>query len=169
MTFVANTTLKPVSMATNGCLISSPSLYISSQISCSRPSLSIPYKPIKFQRSCKKIASLSSHTVISAKRNESLFRVSVVAAQEENNPVILEEKEEDEPEILGDLDWEASAKDGSEDEGEESDVATEGEGNGYVEAPEGTKVYVGNLPYDVDGENLAMLFSKAGVVDMAQV
>lgn len=85
-----------------------------------------------------------------------------MAAEEDSSPVILEEKEE---EVLGGLDWEASV----EDEGGESDVANEGEGDGYVEAPEGSKVYVGNLPYDVDGEKLAMLFSKAGVVDMAQV
>ncbi|KAL8529896.1 hypothetical protein ACS0TY_007094 [Phlomoides rotata] len=169
MTFVANTVLKPVSMATNGCLISSPSLFNSSKIKCLHSSLSISNKPIKFQLSCKKIASLSSHSLFSAQRKESLLRVSVVASQEENNPVILEEKEEGEGGLLGDLNWEASVKDGSEDEGEESDVAAEGEGDGYVEAPEGTKVYVGNLPYDVDGENLAMLFSKAGIVDMAQV
>jgi nucleolin len=39
----------------------------------------------------------------------------------------------------------------------------------YVEPPEEAKVYVGNLPYDVDGEGLAQLFEQAGIVEVAEV
>ncbi|NP_001105347.1 nucleic acid binding protein 1 [Zea mays] len=39
----------------------------------------------------------------------------------------------------------------------------------YVEPPEEAKVYVGNLPYDVDSERLAQLFDQAGVVEVAEV
>ncbi|CAL5065623.1 unnamed protein product [Urochloa decumbens] len=39
----------------------------------------------------------------------------------------------------------------------------------YVEPPEEAKVYVGNLPYDVDSERLAQLFEQAGVVEVAEV
>ncbi|KAG6494523.1 28 kDa ribonucleoprotein, chloroplastic-like [Zingiber officinale] len=39
----------------------------------------------------------------------------------------------------------------------------------YAEPPEEAKLYVGNLPYDVDSEGLAQLFEKAGVVEVAEV
>lgn len=60
----------------------------------------------------------------------------------------------------GNLSWDASGV-----EGEESDGAE----GGYVEPQEGTKVYVGNLPFDVDGESLAQLFQDAGVIEIAEV
>ncbi|OAY78067.1 31 kDa ribonucleoprotein, chloroplastic [Ananas comosus] len=39
----------------------------------------------------------------------------------------------------------------------------------YPEPPEEAKLFVGNLPYDMDSENLAQLFDKAGVVEVAEV
>lgn len=39
----------------------------------------------------------------------------------------------------------------------------------FVEPPEDAKLFVGNLPYDVDSEKLAMLFEKAGTVEIAEV
>jgi nucleolin len=39
----------------------------------------------------------------------------------------------------------------------------------YVEPPEEAKVYVGNLPYDVDSERLAQFFEQAGIVEVAEV
>ncbi|KAL6177552.1 hypothetical protein ACLB2K_049078 [Fragaria x ananassa] len=38
-----------------------------------------------------------------------------------------------------------------------------------VEPPEEAKIFVGNLPFDVDSERLAQLFEKAGVVEIAEV
>ncbi|XBH72329.1 28 kDa ribonucleoprotein, chloroplastic [Aegilops tauschii subsp. strangulata] len=55
---------------------------------------------------------------------------------------------------------------------EEEDVAAEEEVEEvgeYVEPPEEAKVYVGNLPYDVDSERLAQLFEQAGVVEVSEV
>nr|CAA06469.1 cp31AHv protein [Hordeum vulgare subsp. vulgare] len=52
---------------------------------------------------------------------------------------------------------------------EEFDVAAEEEVGEYVEPPEEAKVYVGNLPYDVDSERLAQLFEQAGVVEVSEV
>lgn len=60
----------------------------------------------------------------------------------------------------GNLSWDASGV-----EEEESDGAE----GGYVEPQEGKKVYVGNLPFDVDGESLAQLFQEAGVIEIAEV
>ncbi|GER33307.1 RNA-binding protein [Striga asiatica] len=39
----------------------------------------------------------------------------------------------------------------------------------YTEPSEEAKVFVGNLPYDVDSETLAQLFGQAGVVEVAEV
>ncbi|XP_066385474.1 31 kDa ribonucleoprotein, chloroplastic-like [Miscanthus floridulus] len=49
-------------------------------------------------------------------------------------------------------------------------LGDEGEGEyAAVEPPEEAKVYVGNLPYDIDSEGLAQLFDQAGVVEVAEV
>ncbi|XP_024031330.1 28 kDa ribonucleoprotein, chloroplastic [Morus notabilis] len=45
----------------------------------------------------------------------------------------------------------------------------EGEGEYYPEPPEEAKLYVGNLPFDVDSEKLANLFNQAGIVEIAEV
>ncbi|KAI3799216.1 hypothetical protein L1987_34506 [Smallanthus sonchifolius] len=39
----------------------------------------------------------------------------------------------------------------------------------YSEPPEDAKIFVGNLPYDVDSEKLAQMFSSAGVVEISEV
>ncbi|KAK8937824.1 hypothetical protein KSP40_PGU005652 [Platanthera guangdongensis] len=39
----------------------------------------------------------------------------------------------------------------------------------FPEPPEEAKLFVGNLPYDVDSEKLAHLFEKAGIVEVAEV
>jgi len=39
----------------------------------------------------------------------------------------------------------------------------------FPEPPEEAKLYVGNLPYDVNSDNLAQLFDQAGTVEVAEV
>eukprot|EP01018_Ginkgo_biloba_P018348 Gb_05747 [translate_table: standard] len=60
----------------------------------------------------------------------------------------------------------------------ESEVEGESEPEGEVEGsydqdfqpiPEGTKVYVGNLPFDIDSEGLAKIFEESGIVEMSEV
>ncbi|KAL6859178.1 hypothetical protein ACP4OV_018180 [Aristida adscensionis] len=57
--------------------------------------------------------------------------------------------------------------------GEEGALEASGEedagGEYAAEPPEEAKVYVGNLPYDIDSEGLAQLFDQAGVVEVAEV
>ncbi|KAJ8752035.1 hypothetical protein K2173_001061 [Erythroxylum novogranatense] len=67
------------------------------------------------------------------------------------------------------LDWEGEGEDsameaiGGEGESEEG-------GDSALEPPsEDAKIFIGNLPYDVDSQNLAMLFEKAGTVEIAEV
>lgn len=42
-------------------------------------------------------------------------------------------------------------------------------GNSLADPPEEAKLFVGNLPYDVDSEKLAALFNQAGVVEISEV
>jgi len=75
------------------------------------------------------------------------------------------DKEEEEEEAGEAFDEEAG-------EVEEEVLASGDEGEGEyaaVEPPEEAKVYVGNLPYDIDSEGLAQLFDQAGVVEVTEV
>lgn len=49
------------------------------------------------------------------------------------------------------------------------DVGGEEEEDSYEEPSEEAKIFVGNLPYDCDSEQLANLFGQAGVVEVAEV
>lgn len=93
----------------------------------------------------------------------------IASHQEVNNPAVLREEKEDV--VHGIVDWEMSE---SEAAGEESDGVVEalgdaGEDDGYVEPSEEAKVFVGNLPYEVDSEKLAQIFEQAGVVEISEV
>ncbi|TVU04569.1 hypothetical protein EJB05_47685 [Eragrostis curvula] len=73
--------------------------------------------------------------------------------EEEAGEVFDEEVGEEEGEVV------ASGEEDAEGEGEYA----------AVEPPEEAKIYVGNLPYDIDSEGLAQLFEQAGVVEVAEV
>ncbi|KAI4342511.1 hypothetical protein MLD38_027133 [Melastoma candidum] len=51
----------------------------------------------------------------------------------------------------------------------EGPVGEEEEEEAFVKPPEEAKLFVGNLPYDVDSQKLAMLFEQAGTVEIAEV
>ncbi|KAL2459499.1 31 kDa ribonucleoprotein [Forsythia ovata] len=147
-------------MAANGCLISVPSLFTKAKAAYSHSTISIPLKPVKLHLSLSTLKKKTPH-----------LRFSVIAAlQEENNPVLLEEQE-----TQGNFNWDnQDTSEGEVEVGEESDGVVEavgdaGESDGYVEPPEEAKVYVGNLPFDVDSEKLAQLFEQAGVVEISEV
>lgn len=57
--------------------------------------------------------------------------------------------------------------------GEEHEVEGEDEGEdeeqSYPPPPADAKLFVGNLPYDVESEQLAQLFEQAGVVEVSEV
>ncbi|XP_057767039.1 28 kDa ribonucleoprotein, chloroplastic-like [Salvia miltiorrhiza] len=55
--------------------------------------------------------------------------------------------------------WESADENAEGDGGEES----------FVQPPEEAKLFVGNLPYDIDSEKLAKLFDQAGVVEISEV
>ncbi|XP_075482436.1 28 kDa ribonucleoprotein, chloroplastic-like [Primulina tabacum] len=164
-------------MAANGFLITVPARLTISKASYSYPYLSIPFKPVKsqFSSSCSyfSFSSMSFPSVFSLDKRETLLRVSVMAAQQEgNNPAVLEEERGEEEGVLqGIANWDISE---NESVGEETDATVEavgdsGEDDGYVEPPEEAKVFVGNLPYDVDSEKLAQIFEQSGVVEISEV
>lgn len=97
------------------------------------------------------------------------------AQQEEDNTVTLEEEEgvwenQDVGEPEATLsDWEPEAEnEGAANEGSEGDDDFLKDRE-FPEPPEDAKLFVGNLPYDVDSQKLAMLFEQAGTVEIAEV
>ncbi|KAL1534736.1 28 kDa ribonucleoprotein, chloroplastic-like [Salvia divinorum] len=143
-----------MAFAATTALISSPTPFTPSKISSSHPYLSIPYKPAKSQLFSKPLSSLSLTSLFYLRRKEKSF----LSALGDDVPAVLEG-------IDGKLDWDEAATDESGAEGE----GDEGEGGFVVGPPEGAKVYVGNLPFDVDGERLGELFEQAGVVEVSEV
>ncbi|CAA0836151.1 RNA-binding protein CP31B- chloroplastic [Striga hermonthica] len=146
-------------METNGCLNSG-----ASSVSTSCTDL---YTPVKFR--------LSGQGLVFIKKQKPLHRFPAVASQQGKTiPAAHEEKEEpavlleekDKPEVVL---KKKEEKEGQESQGNSNRVATEN-GDGRVKPPpEGAKVYIGNLPYDVNGEELGRLFERAGAVRFAEV
>ncbi|KAF6157524.1 hypothetical protein GIB67_004462 [Kingdonia uniflora] len=133
----------------NGCLTSHRTLFTATK--ASYPIVSLSSKPIKFLNIT---FSSSIPSWVSLQKKSSLIthvaQTSDWAQQGEETQV--EENEED-----SDVGVEGFV----EQEGEEEET--------YVEPPEEAKLFVGNLPYDMDSEKLAGLFDQAGVVEVAEV
>lgn len=169
----------------DSCLLSLPSIFTAKPpYQC----LSIPPRPIKLH------LSHSSHSlsVLSLKPRTHFSSLIPLVAQtsdwaqqgEENDTTITiteSEQEESTWENQESEDAEARVSDW-ESEGEDvlaEAVTSEGEsGEGgfdepetedFVEPPEDAKIFVGNLPYDVDSQKLAELFDEAGTVEIAEV
>jgi len=69
---------------------------------------------------------------------------------------------DEEPELS--LDWEPTPDAAETETGADDSAEAD-----FVQPPEDAKLYVGNLPFDVDSEKLAMLFEQAGTVEIAEV
>ncbi|KAJ8639616.1 hypothetical protein MRB53_016310 [Persea americana] len=66
-------------------------------------------------------------------------------------------------------DGEVLGESGAEDEEESGEVGFADEEDSYSAPPEEVKIFVGNLPFDLESADLADLFNKAGVVESAEV
>lgn len=86
------------------------------------------------------------------------------AQQDDDSPIVLEDKEQGGESFS--FDFESGGDAG---ESDEAEAEAEAEGEEYQEPPEDAKLFVGNLPYDIDSEGLAQLFQQAGVVEIAEV
>ncbi|PON93665.1 Splicing factor-like protein [Trema orientale] len=175
----ATASLSKTLAVSDSCRLSLPSLFTTK---APYPFIAIPSKPLrKLHFSCAYSSSLFS---IKKKRSHSSSMVAFVAqasdwAQQEGDSTVTIDEEDVSETEAGLSDWEGEAE--GEDtavEGEGSDEAgvfeerdEEEEEGGYVgeEPPEDAKIFVGNLPYDVDSQKLAMLFEKAGIVEISEV
>lgn len=173
----ATSILKPLSKA-DSCLLSLPSVF-----SCRTPHsfLSFPSKFIPFH-----LSSSSSHSsVFSPSKKKTHLSSLIASVAQEDDTITIDQKlgsdEEGGPhwenQELSETesrisDWEGEGEEdgGSEAEGGLLELGDEEEEEGsYVEPNEDAKLFVGNLPYDVDSQKLAMLFEKAGTVEIAEV
>ncbi|PKA54491.1 31 kDa ribonucleoprotein, chloroplastic [Apostasia shenzhenica] len=149
--------------------------------------LHVRSKPIGFLGFSFSSTSLSSTFLcVDAKRKNMSSFVSLVA---QTSDWARQDKEEEAAETgeeglgweedggePGLSEWEGenqSEEDGEENIMAEGDISGE---EGFVEGEEESsepledaKLFVGNLPYDVDSEKLAHLFEKAGIVEVAEV
>ncbi|MED6211890.1 hypothetical protein PIB30_077916 [Stylosanthes scabra] len=157
-------------MAAESCLLSPPSsLFHSKPITSSLNSTS---KHHTLFPKLPPFPSLSLSLSLSARRHHVLTHVAQTsdwAQQEEDNTLTLEQEQQGEASLS---DWEPTAEIAGESEvvaESEEEEEGEGEGGDFVEPPEEAKIFVGNLPYDVDSQKLAMLFEQAGTVEIAEV
>lgn len=138
------------------CLLSPPTfaLLFNKTKPSKRPFLLSLSKPLKLQLSSNNSLTLTART------HRSLFPL-FVAHQGDGDTLTLQDQQQQEE---GVSETEASLSDW-EPNGEE-EAAAEGD---FVEPSEDAKLFVGNLPYDVDSQKLAMLFEQAGTVEIAEV
>ncbi|KAL0302176.1 UNVERIFIED_CONTAM: ribonucleoprotein, chloroplastic [Sesamum calycinum] len=81
--------------------------------------------------------------------------------EEEKSGIEYESDEGTEANATDFLTWESTEENVDSDGGDDEDS--------YSEPPEEAKLFVGNLPYDVDSEKLAQIFYQAGVVEISEV
>ncbi|KAE9602662.1 hypothetical protein Lal_00049888 [Lupinus albus] len=128
------------------------------------PFISNPHKHIKLQVSCSYSSLFSPSLSLCIRRTHNSPVVTFVAQtsdwarQEEEE----EEGEEGEPTL---------ENQDADNEREEVEDAKDGnfEEKGFEEPSDDAKIFVGNLPFDVDSEKLAMLFENVGTVEIAEV
>nr|AFK47384.1 unknown [Lotus japonicus] len=134
------------------CLLSQPSLFSSKT---RYPILSNSLKTLKLQLPCSNSSPFSPSLLSTTHRSPLLTFVAQTsdwAQQEEEGGAAWENE--------GEPTW--ANEDSDETEGGEEVVAS-------AEPSEDLKIFVGNLPWDVESENLAMLFEEAGSVEFAEV
>ncbi|KAL6960504.1 hypothetical protein U1Q18_038267 [Sarracenia purpurea var. burkii] len=158
MTSATGPLIKPLSIP--DCYITSvPTLF---PVKTSYPFLSKPIKILHLSCSSSSLsASFPSWVSLKHRIPSSSGVVPLVArtsdwAQEE-------EKEEQNP--IDGFKWGSEGEDGR-----IGDVGIlEESEESFPEPPEEAKIFVGNLPFDVDSEKLAQLFDQAGVVEISEV
>ncbi|KAL1371346.1 hypothetical protein HN51_001561 [Arachis hypogaea] len=161
---------KSFTMASQSWLLSPPSLFYTKPKHCPFHSLRHSSRLLRFQ-----VASFNSSSFLSLSRSLCLTNrtihhspmltfVAQASDWAQQQEVDGEEEEatwenEGEPKWVNQDDEIEAVIDGSEGEGE----------GGFDETSEDAKLFVGNLPFDVDSQRLAMLFEQAGTVEIAEV
>ncbi|XP_071734973.1 28 kDa ribonucleoprotein, chloroplastic-like [Rutidosis leptorrhynchoides] len=145
----STTTILPVQLLNPNCSCSTIPTTIGST-----SYLPLPLKPSK-TLTLSKFSSWVSHKnkILSPKLAQFVTQTSDWSQQ-----VTQESEAVEEEDVINDEDKDVEVEEGE-----------EGEEESYSEPPEDAKIFVGNLPYDFDSENLAQLFNTAGTVDIAEV
>ncbi|KAA8530166.1 hypothetical protein F0562_004875 [Nyssa sinensis] len=161
MTSATSSFIKPLSIP-ECCISSVPSLFTTKP---SYPFLSLPSKPTKLNfLSCSSLSSSSAASLpswLSLKHKSSPSIVVPLVAQ--TSDWAQQEEEEENP--VDEFKWGGQTAEGT----DASATSWEGEGEEDREPPEEAKLFVGNLPFDIDSEKLAQLFDQAGIVEIAEV
>uniref|UniRef100_A0A2N9IMA5 RRM domain-containing protein n=1 Tax=Fagus sylvatica TaxID=28930 RepID=A0A2N9IMA5_FAGSY len=152
------------------CLISTPTFFTTKN---QYPFLSLPSKPIKLTH-LSVLSSPSFPSWVSLKNKSSTFHVVPLVAQ--TSDWAQQEEEGEQNQVEKGFSWENQGSEetvasAATDDGEEisGDGVLGGSEEFYPEPPEEAKLFVGNLPYDIDSEKLAEFFNEAGVVEIAEV
>ncbi|KAG6635043.1 28 kDa ribonucleoprotein, chloroplastic-like [Carya illinoinensis] len=175
MTAAVTSVFKALSMADSSCVTTFPSLFTTTTKNPYRI-LSVASKPIKLNLSCSHSSLFCPRLSLRNKTQSSSVTTFVAQTsdwaqqEEENNTITIDTEDR----VSGwDAEGEDSAIEGVEAEAEGSEDGvfkeTEEQEDQFVEPPEDAKLFVGNLPYDVDSQKLAMLFEQAGTVEIAEV
>ncbi|GMY14993.1 28 kDa ribonucleoprotein, chloroplastic-like [Fagus crenata] len=168
MASTATPVFKSMSMLESTCLLTLPSFFTTTKNPY--PILSVtPSKPIKLHISC-------SHSSLFSLRNKTHFS-SIATFVTQNSDWAQQEAEDNNTLTINQEEpiWENQEVDGTEGSDEEGtfkereEEEGEGEEESFVEPPEDAKLFVGNLPYDVDSQKLAVLFEQVGTVEIAEV
>ncbi|XP_052197906.1 28 kDa ribonucleoprotein, chloroplastic-like [Diospyros lotus] len=162
--------IKVLSMA-ECCITSVPTLFTN------KTSHPLPSKPIKLHLSCSPSSSwvsLKQNIAPSSRLVPLVAQTSDWAQEEEDGPNPVDGFKEDEEEQKKPVDGFNWGEEMAENTQAIAATSWEGESEGgeaesFPEPPEEAKLFIGNLPYDIDSEKLAQLFDQAGVVEIAEV
>ncbi|KAL5064540.1 hypothetical protein RYX36_026277 [Vicia faba] len=149
------------------CLLSQPSLFYSKTKS---PFISNSAKPFKIQNPTYTSSRVSHSLSLSTGKRRTRYSSLLTSVAQTSDWAQQEEKE-------GGATWENQGEPtwGSETESADADADADADGDGEVEGyeeepPEELKIFVGNLPFDVDSQRLAGLFEETpGTVETAEV
>ncbi|GAU50596.1 hypothetical protein TSUD_186680 [Trifolium subterraneum] len=148
------TSFKSLTMA-ESCLLSQPSLFYTKTKSSFISNSSKSFKIQNPSFNSSKFSHSISLTTSNRKTRDSSF-VTFVA---QTSDWTQEEKEDGAWENQGETAW----------VGETETAESESDVGKFEEPSEDLKIFVGNLPFDVDSEKLAELFEQAGTVEVAEV
>ncbi|KAL9274006.1 28 kDa ribonucleoprotein, chloroplastic-like protein [Drosera capensis] len=144
------------------------------------PFISLPSKPTKPNHFSISFSTHQKGLFLGAKRT--LLVITHVSTQEEQGEVVVNDVGQvgsgevnwaggGESDRLGGFAIGSGGGDGAAavEEAEGVGIGERGDEEEYVPPPEEAKVFVGNLGFEINSENLAQLFEAAGIVEIAEV
>ncbi|XP_045789446.1 28 kDa ribonucleoprotein, chloroplastic-like [Trifolium pratense] len=148
------TSFKSLTMA-ESCLLSQPSLFYTKTKSSFISNTAKSFKIQNPTHNSSRFSQSISLTVSNRRTRDS----SLVTFVAQTSDWTQEEKEDGAWENQGETAW----------DGETETPESDGDVGRFEESPEDLKIFVGNLPFDVDSDKLAELFEQAGTVEVAEV